>query len=108
MTASERNKYRQQMRKLKTQQERDAFRMQHHEQMQKRAAERGVTLPDAPRQGMGQGQGQGNMGNGAAVRQRTQQRMEQQQRNQGQQQKIEQQQRTEQQSQQSQNDGNGS
>ena len=77
MTVSERNAYRSQMRALKTQQERDALRAQHHEQMQKRAAERGVTLPDTPPQGAGPGQG--GRGNGAAVQQRTQQQTEQQQ-----------------------------
>jgi hypothetical protein len=108
MTAAERNQYRRQMRQLKTQQERDALRLQHHEQMQKRAAERGMKLPDTPPQGMGPGQGQRGMGNGAAVQQRTQQQIEQQQKNQGKDQKIQQQQRTEQQEQQSQDDGNGS
>jgi len=78
MTVAERNAYRSQMRMLKTQQERDAFRVQHHQQMQKRAAERGITLPDTPRQG--RGPGQGGRGTGAAIQQRTQQQIEQQQR----------------------------
>ncbi|HVC16047.1 MAG TPA: hypothetical protein VNE18_01970 [Rhodanobacter sp.] len=90
MTSSERNEYRNQMRALRTQQERDALRAKHHEQMQKRAAERGVTLPDMPRQGMGPGQG--GRGNGAGIQQRSQQQIQQQ--------------RTEQQEQQSQDNGN--
>ena len=99
MTSAERTSYRKQMRSLKTAQEREAFRQQHHEQMQKRAAERGVSLPDTPpRQGGGMGPG-GGMGQGAGAQQRTQQQTEQQQQNQGQDQQIRQQQRTEQQTQ---------
>ena len=40
------------MRTLKTDKERDAFRLDHHETMKVRAAEKGVTLPDTP-QGAG-------------------------------------------------------
>lgn len=59
MTSAERSAYRKKMRSLKTEQEREAFRTQHHEEMQKRAQERGVKLPDSPpaqgaRGGMGQ------------------------------------------------------
>ncbi len=50
MTPAERNAYREQMRSLKTNQERETFRMQHHAQMQQRATERGVRLPDMPPQ----------------------------------------------------------
>ena len=54
MTPAERTAYQQKIRSLKTAQEREAFRMQHREQMQKRAAERGVTLPDMqPKNGSG-------------------------------------------------------
>lgn len=91
MTPAERQTYRNQMRSLKTPQERDALRMQHHAEMQKRAQERGVTLPDMPVRSQG----------GAAVQQRTEQQVEQQQRNQQQQQQIQQQQRTQQQEQES-------
>ena len=49
------------MRALKTQQERDQFRSEHHSKMQERAKERGVTLPDAPpAQGKGAGPRAGN------------------------------------------------
>ena len=58
MTPTERDAYRTQMRSMKTSQERETLRLQHHEQMQKRAAERGVTLPDVPvRRGGGMGPG---------------------------------------------------
>jgi hypothetical protein len=100
MTAAERRSYRNQMRSLKTAQEREALRKQHHEQMQKRATERGMTLPDMP-----PSQGAG-MGPGAGMQQRTQQQTEQQQQNQGQDQQIQQKQRTEQQTQSSKEDGN--
>jgi len=64
MTPAERSTYRQKMRSLKTVQEREAFRAQHHEEMQKRAKERGMQLPDMPpaggaRGGMGPGMGPG-------------------------------------------------
>lgn len=70
MTQQERNEYRQQMRTMKTAQEREAFRLEHHKRMQDRARERGVTLPDeppkrpgtAPGGGMGPGGGGGGRG----------------------------------------------
>lgn len=67
MTPAERNAYRARMRSLKTVQERQAFRMQHHQEMQQRAQERGMTLPDMPMApgGMGPGgMGPGHMGPG--------------------------------------------
>jgi hypothetical protein len=36
------------MRALKTDKERDAFRLDHHDKMTVRAAEKGVTLPNPP------------------------------------------------------------
>lgn len=58
MTDAERSEYRAKMRSLKTKEERDALRAEHHKLMQERAKERGVTLPDIPpRQGMHQGRG---------------------------------------------------
>jgi hypothetical protein len=75
MRQAERNQYRAQMRNLKTAQEREAFRLQHHEQMKVRAQEKGVVLPDhppmggaglGPRVGAGVGAGMGSgAGNGA-------------------------------------------
>jgi hypothetical protein len=68
MTDAERTAYQTKMRALKTTAERDAFRLEHHDQMKARAAEKGVTLPDAPmmnKTGKGQatpGTGQGSAG----------------------------------------------
>jgi hypothetical protein len=66
MTQQERMEYRNQMRAMKTQEERNAFRLEHHTRMQERARERGLTLPDSPPAGgggMGPGPG-GGMGGG--------------------------------------------
>jgi hypothetical protein len=65
MTQQERNEYRTKMRSLKTAEERERFRLEHHKLMQERAKERGVTLPEVPgpRNGMGPGSGMGP-GNG--------------------------------------------
>ena len=46
MTPQERNTYRERMNTLETDQERAAYRKAHAQQMQSRAAERGVTLPE--------------------------------------------------------------
>jgi len=62
MSEEERSQYQRQMRSMSSAQEREAFRMQHHEMMQERARQQGVTLPDVPRsggQGMGPGAGAG-------------------------------------------------
>jgi uncharacterized membrane protein YgcG len=48
MTDAERTEYHAKMRTLKTQKERDDFRLDHHENMKIRAAEKGVTLPNTP------------------------------------------------------------
>lgn len=65
MTRQERMEYRNQMRALNTQEERNAFRLEHHQRMQERAKERGLTLPDAPPvMGGGMGPGMGGMGPG--------------------------------------------
>ena len=65
------------MRALKTEQAREAFRLEHHEEMKIRATARGVTLPNEPLakglgiqgfvpQGSGQGGPAGNAGTGNA------------------------------------------
>ena len=54
MTPQERTEYRAKMRSLKTKEEREALRMEHHQQMQERAKTMGKTLPDMP---MAQGGG---------------------------------------------------
>lgn len=56
MTEQERIEHRNMMRSFKTEQEREEYRRQHHEKMQQRAKERGVTLPEEP---MSRGKGQG-------------------------------------------------
>ena len=75
MTDAERTAYQNKMRSMKTSAERDAFRMEHHESMKVRAAEKGVTLPDTPmmnkankgQAATGKGQGSsGSAGTGAA------------------------------------------
>jgi hypothetical protein len=65
MTPAERNTYRNKMRNLRTVQEREAFRTQHHQEMQQRAQERGLRLPDSP---PAQG-ARGGMGPGPAMQQ---------------------------------------
>lgn len=75
MTQQERIEYANRMRSMKTEQEREAFRLEHHKQMQDRARERGVKLPDEPPQvpgramgGAGAGMGPGGgMGPGAGA-----------------------------------------
>jgi hypothetical protein len=72
MTNQERMEQRTKMNAAKTAQVREQVRLEHHEQMQLRAKERGVTLLDTPpaqgagmRQGMGPGGGMGGgMGGG--------------------------------------------
>lgn len=66
MTNQERMEHRTKMKAAKTTQEREQVRLEHHEQMQLRAKERGMTLPATPpaqgagmRQGMGPGSGMG-------------------------------------------------
>lgn len=60
MTRRERAEYRAKMRSLKTTEEREAFRMEHHQKMQERAKEMGKTLPGMPpAQGGGMGGGRG-------------------------------------------------
>lgn len=66
MTEQERNLHREQMRNAKTEQERKQIQNEHHQLMQKRAKERGVTLPETPPpRGMGPGKcGGGKCGGG--------------------------------------------
>ena len=79
MTAAERTEYQSKMRALKTDKERDAFRLDHHDKMKVRAAEKGVTLPSTPPAvgagpkpnsglgvGTGMGAGQGSPANSPA------------------------------------------
>lgn len=70
MTPQERASYRKRMQSAKTAQEREQIRAEHHGQMQARAKERGVTLPDEPPArggGMGPGMGGPGMGSGGGM-----------------------------------------
>lgn len=63
MSNQERLEHRSKVNAAKTAQAREQVRLEHHEQMQLRAKERGVTLPDAPpAQGAGMRQGAGSGG----------------------------------------------
>lgn len=64
MTQQERLEYRERLRNTHTVKEREQIRLQHHREMQERARERGVTLPDAPRRSVGPGAGAGPRGSG--------------------------------------------
>lgn len=67
MTQQERLDYSTRMRSLNTEQERQAFRLEHHTQMQERARQRGVTLPDEPPQVPGRAMGGSGMGPGGGM-----------------------------------------
>ncbi|UEM19138.1 hypothetical protein JL100_018815 [Skermanella mucosa] len=73
MTQQERADHRNRMHQAKSAAEREQLRQEHHRQMQARAKERGVTLPDEPPpmpghggMGMGQGMGMGPGGGGGS------------------------------------------
>jgi len=60
MTNQERIEHRERLNNAKNEQEREKIRNEHHKQMQIRATEQGVKLPDAPSmQGKGMNQGSG-------------------------------------------------
>lgn len=70
MTQEELEEHRAKMRCLKTNEEREAYRLEHHKQMQERAREQGITLPDEPPTaggGMGIGSGMGPGGGGMGI-----------------------------------------
>ena len=64
MSKQERSEYHTKMQNMKTAQEREQYRMEHHKMMQERAKEQGVTLPDMPRSGQGMGGGGMHQGMG--------------------------------------------
>ena len=70
MTVQERNEYRNRMRTANTAEERERIRAEHHAQMQIRAKEKGMMLPDEPPAGRGPGMGPGGggMGPGGGMR----------------------------------------
>jgi len=62
MTQQERIEHRTKMQSMKTMEERERYRMEHHMKMQERAEEQGVTLPDSTPMGNGMGGGRGQGG----------------------------------------------
>jgi len=68
MTTQERNEYQTRMRAAKTEQEREAIRLEHHKKMQERAKVQGKTLPDMPPADRGPGMGPGGKGMGPGGR----------------------------------------
>lgn len=70
MTPAERNEFRTRMLAATSDAEREKIRAEHHAEMQKRAKERGIKLPDVPpMRGMHRGQGMGmGMGQGGYMR----------------------------------------
>ena len=64
MSRQERLEHRAKLRAAKTAEEREQIRKEHHEKMQQRAKERGVTLPDMPSRPAGMGPRPGGMGAG--------------------------------------------
>ena len=63
MTEQERQEHRAKMQSMKTAEERERYRIEHHKKMQERAKQQGVTLPDMP-QHQGNGMGMGGQGSG--------------------------------------------
>lgn len=59
MTEQERLEYRNRLQNAATEEERLQIRTEHHQQMQERASEQGVTLPDMPPQAKGKALGKG-------------------------------------------------
>jgi hypothetical protein len=59
MTGQERAEYQSRMRAAKTDEEREAIRLEHHKKMQARAKAQGKTLPDMPPADRGPGMGPG-------------------------------------------------
>jgi hypothetical protein len=64
MSVEERRQHRAKMQSFATAEEREAYRKKHHEEMQARARERGVTLPDMPMRSGGPGPGARSGGGG--------------------------------------------
>jgi hypothetical protein len=69
MSVQELTEHRAKLNSFATEEEREAYRQEHHEKMQKRAEAQGVTLPEVPAQrgsGQGLGSGSGSGGGGGA------------------------------------------
>ncbi len=67
MSDQEMQEYSARMRSAKTEEERERIRTEHHQQMEVRAKERGVTPPASPARGMGRNP---RMGNGQGMNSR--------------------------------------
>ena len=65
MTVEERAQHRAKMQSFNTEKEREAYRKEHHKEMQARAKARGVTIPDTPMRSGGPGPGARSGGGGA-------------------------------------------
>ena len=61
MTEQERAEHRTKMQSIKTAEERERYRLEHHKKMEKRAKQQGMTLPAMP-QSQGGGMGGGGRG----------------------------------------------
>jgi len=64
MSEQERLEHRSKMQSMKTEEERNQYRLEHHEMMEQRAKEQGITLPDVPQNRNNMMDGRGDMGNG--------------------------------------------
>jgi len=63
MSEQERKEHRTKMQSMKTAEERERYRIEHHKKMEERAKKQGVTLPAKPQQ-QGGGKGMGGQGPG--------------------------------------------
>lgn len=69
MTPEERTEHQSKMRSFETKEEREQYRIDHHKKMKERMKERGITLPDQPRNRGGMGLGERKMdGEGSRMR----------------------------------------
>ena len=68
MTPEERAEHQTKMRSLKSAEEREQFRIEHHKKMQERAKEKGAIIPDQPRTRKKDGRGFGDKRRGGGGR----------------------------------------
>ncbi|MGD8570472.1 MAG: hypothetical protein PVJ39_20460 [Gammaproteobacteria bacterium] len=67
MTVEERKQHRAKMQSFATKEEREAYRKEHHKEMQARAREQGIKLPDMPMRSGGPGPGSQSGGGGGGA-----------------------------------------
>jgi len=70
MTPEERAEHQAKMRSLKTKEEREQFRIEHHKKMQERMKEKGIIIPDQPQTGKKDGMRLGDKRRGGGGRRR--------------------------------------